>query len=181
MDRSDREAIDDLFDKVAEAERQGGERDSEAEAYIRTKINEKPAAPYYMGQAIVMLEESLKRSNDRIAQLEAELAKRPAGGFLSGIFRGGEAAVPPSTQRHAFDGGPSSHSPGQGGGFLGSAAGTGLAMVGGAMLGYGLASGFGNEADAAAQDGATGETGADQAADGGGDAGGDLGDLDLGL
>lgn len=177
MDRTDREAIDELFEKVAEAERQGGERDAEAEAYIRTKVNEQPAAPYYMGQAIVMMEESLKRSNDRVAQLEAELAKRPAGGFLSGIFGGGDAAVPPPNQRHAFDGDPSGGNSGRGGGFLGSAAGTGLAMVGGAMLGYGLASGFGSEAtaaDAAPQDGAS-----EGAGDGGSDAGGDLGDFDM--
>lgn len=177
MDKSDREAIDDLFDKVAKAERQGGDRDPEAEAHIRSKLDEHPAAPYYMGQAIVMLEEALGRSNDRIAQLEEELQKRPAGGFLSGIFGGGDSTVPPPTQRHAHDGRSPSDQVGRGGGFLGSAAGTGMAMIGGAMLGYGLASGFGNDAEAA-------EAGAEQRPaegtdDGGGDIGGGAGDFDM--
>src|SRR5690606_30890065 len=50
LTREDRTAIDGLFERLREAERRGGPRDAEAEAYIRSKIAAHPAAPYYLAQ-----------------------------------------------------------------------------------------------------------------------------------
>ncbi len=48
MDYNDRQAIEDLFGKLADVERQAAPRDDEAEAFIRDRIAAQPAAPYLM-------------------------------------------------------------------------------------------------------------------------------------
>jgi hypothetical protein len=101
MNTQERQVIDDLFDKLREAERQSGSREPEAEAHIRSRINAQPAAAYYMAQTIVMQEQALHHAEARIDELEREMASRPAGGgFLSSLFGGG----PPQPQ--APRGGP---------------------------------------------------------------------------
>lgn len=42
MDQRDRDAIDDLFDKIARVEAQSGPRDREAEAYIQSSPPSRP-------------------------------------------------------------------------------------------------------------------------------------------
>ena len=42
MDSQDRRAIEDLFARLADVERQGSPRDAEAEAFIRRRIGEQP-------------------------------------------------------------------------------------------------------------------------------------------
>lgn len=151
MDANDRKAIDELFDKVRQAETQGGPRDAEAEALIRDHLGRQPAAPYYMAQAIVVLESLLAQARDRQQELEAELARRPAGGgFLAGLFGGGQPA--PGQPR---PGAVSPHQPGPSGGpwqqaqagqqgsFLGGAMGTAMAIGGGMLIGSMLAGGIG--------------------------------------
>ena len=61
MDRNDRQAIEDLFDKLATVERQSPQRDAELEAFIRDKIARQPGAPYYMAQTIVVQERRSRR------------------------------------------------------------------------------------------------------------------------
>ena len=46
MDHQDRQAIEGLFSKLGEVERQAGPRDAEADALIRARITAQPAAPY---------------------------------------------------------------------------------------------------------------------------------------
>ena len=70
LTREDRNAIDGLFDRLTEAERRGGPRDAEAEAYIRSKIAAHPAAPYYLAQTVVVQQEALKEAERRIEALE---------------------------------------------------------------------------------------------------------------
>ena len=45
---ADRNAIDGLFDRLAEAERKSGPRDPEAETFIRQKMAAQPGSPYYL-------------------------------------------------------------------------------------------------------------------------------------
>jgi hypothetical protein len=108
MDQNDRRAIDDLFAKVQEAERQSPPRDAQAEAHIVDLLRRQPAAPYYLAQAVIVQEHALTALDQRVQELEAELARRPAavaaapaaqgGGFLGGLFgaqpRPAEAPMP---------------------------------------------------------------------------------------
>src|ERR671921_682498 len=92
MDHQDRQAIEQLFGKIAQVEGQAGAPDAQAAELIRPRIGQQPNAPYYMAQTIVVQEQALSAAHGRIQQLEQELASRPAGGgsFLSGLFGGGQ-------------------------------------------------------------------------------------------
>jgi hypothetical protein len=98
MDQRERQAIDGLFGKLRQLELQSPQRDGEADQHIRQQVASLPAAPYYMAQAILVQEQALAASQSRIQELERQLAERPAagnGGFLSGLFGGGQPAQPP--------------------------------------------------------------------------------------
>jgi len=99
MNDQDRQAIDGLFAKLAEAERQSGPRDPQAEGFIAERIAGQPAAPYLMAQTIVMQDYALQQAQARIEELErqAEEARqvqeaRPAGGggLFGGLFGSGQ-------------------------------------------------------------------------------------------
>jgi len=192
MNPQERQIIDDLFDKLRHVEQQSGPREPNAETHIRSRIERQPGAPYYMAQTIVMQEQALQTAQARIAELEDELARRPAGGgFLSGLFGGGSQPQPRPPQRPPDNmqgmappgGGFGSNitapgmaaQPGRGG-FLAGAAQTAMGVAGGVVLGslLGNALGGGGEAKAAQE---TQPTPAAQpaAASGDDDFGGDLG------
>jgi uncharacterized protein len=78
MDHQDRQAIEGLFDKLAEVERRSAPRDSEADAFISSRIAAQPGAPYFMAQTIVVQEQALDAAQTRITDLERQLASRPA-------------------------------------------------------------------------------------------------------
>jgi hypothetical protein len=95
MDSQERKIIDELFDKLAQAEQQAGPREPGADAHIRSRIEKQPGAPYLMAQTIVMQQQALEAAQARITALEDEVARRPAsGGFLSGLFGGGADRTP---------------------------------------------------------------------------------------
>lgn len=189
MDANDRQVIDELFDKVRQAEAQGGPRDAEAETLIRRHLETQPAAPYYMAQAIVVLESLLAQARDRQQELERELASRPAGGgFLAGLFGGGQPGPQPAARPAAVTG----HQPAPGGGpwqqaqaaqqgqggFMGGALGTAMAIGGGMLIGSMLAGGGAQAAEPGATDAgdpAAGDMMEDGAFDAGYDGGGDDG------
>jgi hypothetical protein len=148
MEHQDRQAIEGLFGKLAEVERRGGARDVEADDFIRSRIAAQPAAPYFMAQTIVVQEQALDAAQARIDELERQLASRPAGGggFLSGLFGGGQPAPRPQ----AVPGMPgmaapgmAGMAPGRGGGFLAGAAQTAMGVAGGVLLGNVIAGAFG--------------------------------------
>ena len=170
MDHQDRQAIEGLFSKLGEVERQAGPRDGEAEALIRARITAQPGAPYFMAQTIVIQEQALNAAQARIEELERALASRPAGGggLLSGLFGGGQPQRP-SEPRPGYPTGSAGNpamagtpwggagptagaQPGRGG-FLAGAAQTAMGVAGGMMIGSMLGSAFGgggaNAADAA--------------------------------
>jgi hypothetical protein len=167
MDHQDRQAIEQLFGKIAQVEGQAGAPDAQAAEFIRSQINRQPNAPYYMAQTIVVQEQALSAAHGRIQQLEQELASRPAGGggFLSGLFGGGQPRPQPqpSYQPQSMHGmlphgapGMGGMAPGmggmapRGGGFLAGAAQTAMGVAGGVMLGNMIAGAFsgGDEAKA---------------------------------
>ena len=199
MDHQDRQAIEQLFGKIAQVEGQAGAPDAQAADFIRAQIARQPNAPYYMAQTIVVQEQALSAAQGRIQQLEQELASRPArgGGFLSGLFGGGQARPQPqqSYQPQPMHGmrphmapgmggmapgmggmapGMGGMAPRGGGGFQAGAAQTAMGVAGGVLIGNMIADAFsgGDEAKAAA----AGQAEPQQAAaEDFGDAGGDFG------
>jgi len=182
MDHQDRQAIEQLFGKIAQVERQATPPDTQAAEFIRSQINQQPNAPYYMAQTIVVQEQALSAAQGRIQQLEQELASRPAGGggFLSGLFGGGQQR---SQSQQPYHQQPTHVAPGMmggmaqqrgGGGFLAGAAQTAMGVAGGVLLGNVIANAFsgGGEANAA---GAGQAEPQQAAAEDFGDAGGDFG------
>ncbi len=157
MDHQDRQAIEQLFGKIAQVESQSAPPDVQAAEFIRSQTARQPNAPYYMAQTIVVQEQALSAAQGRIQQLEQELASRPAdgGGFLSGLFGGGQPRPQPhqSYQPQPMHGMPPHMAPGMGGmapgrgggGFLAGAAQTAMGVAGGMMLGNMLAGAFGGD------------------------------------
>ncbi|WP_428032316.1 DUF2076 domain-containing protein [Ancylobacter sp.] len=102
MNDQDRQAIDGLFAKLAEAERQSGPRDADAEGFIAQRVGQQPAAPYLMAQTIVMQDYALQQAQARIEELERQAQEqaqqsagaRPAGGggLFGGLFGSSEPA-----------------------------------------------------------------------------------------
>lgn len=141
MNSEEQTLIDGLFSKLKSAETGSAPRDVEAEARIKEHLNQQPAAPYYMAQAILVqeaavnqLNQQVKERDEQIQRLQAELQQAktqgtsaPAqggGGFLSSIFGGGGNRPQPQAQpQQSFsqqpassgggwrDGGPSSPPP----------------------------------------------------------------------
>lgn len=99
MDTKDREAIEGLFSKLGEVERQAGARDADAEAFIGEQVARNPGAPYYMAQTIVMQElaignqqreiDDLKRQVETLKHDSEDREQQGDGGFLSRILGGG--------------------------------------------------------------------------------------------
>lgn len=146
MDTQERQIIEGLFTRLGEVERQSGERDAEAEAFIRSRVADQPNAPYYMAQTIIVQEQALANAQQRIEELERELASRPAGGFLGSLFGGGARVTRPQHRPAASAAAPTMHpmvpQAGRGGGFLAGAAQTAVSVAGGMLLGNMLASAF---------------------------------------
>ena len=104
MKSEEQTLIDGLFTRLQEAERQSAPRDAQAEAQINQFLVRQPAAPYYMAQAILIQEAAIKRLDQRIKELEAQVAQaqenRPSsGGFLAGLFGGGQCEAAPQPQQ----------------------------------------------------------------------------------
>ncbi|UCJ16033.1 DUF2076 domain-containing protein [Pseudomonas sp. MM211] len=96
MNSEEQTLIDGLFSRLQEAEHQGGLRDTEAEAQIKGHLARQPAAAYYMAQAILIQEAAIKRLDQRVRELEAQAAEQQrqrsgSGGFLAGLFGGGQS------------------------------------------------------------------------------------------
>lgn len=111
MNSEEQTLIDGLFTRLQEAERQTAPRDAQAEAQINQHLVRQPAAPYYMAQAMLIQEAAIKRLDQRVKELEAQVASlqqnRPSsGGFLAGLFGGGqrEAAAQPQQAQQRPDG-----------------------------------------------------------------------------
>lgn len=191
MDQNESRMIAGLFGKLRQAEQAAGPRDAEAEQLIGESVARQPAAPYYMAQVILVQEQALEGAQARIQQLESELASRPAGGggFLSGLFGGGQTASrpqqPPAAQAHPAQqargpfgqtqtGSPWGGRPAGGGGFLAGAAQTAMGVAGGMLLGNMIAGMFAGDAQAAEP--APEEPAPAEEDFGAGDFGGDMGD-----
>ena len=152
MDSRDRDAIEQLFERIARVEQKSGPRDRAAEALIQSQIAVQPSAPYYMAQTILVQEDALRAAQERIAELERLTAGEPdGGGVLGGIFGGVRPMGRGAGQRPRLD--PWAEPRGMGGGgFLAGAAQTALGVTGGVLLGNLLADWFAPDQAAAAEE-----------------------------
>jgi uncharacterized protein len=156
MANHDRQIIQSLFARLSDVEKQAPPRDADAEAFIKERVGQQPAAPYFMAQTIVMQEYALQQAQQRIETLERQAQERPTGygGLFGNLFGGGRSgsrAMQPAT--------PISQPPGGavggqlnrgGGGFMAGAAQTAMGVAGGVLLGNAIGGMFGsNEATAA--------------------------------
>jgi hypothetical protein len=184
MDQQDRQAIENLFARLRDVERQGAPRDPQAEAFIRQAEARQPAASYYMAQTIIMQDLALQEAQRRIEELERG-SQRQGGGVFSGLFGGGaqsarRSGVVPSVPREAAstfdrnlgDRNLGDRNPGQrgGGGFLAGAAQTAMGVAGGVLLGNMIGNMFGGHDTAAAD--SSEHAAEDTTADASGDEGG---------
>ena len=97
MTPQERELITTLLARLKNA---GGQpKDPEADALIRQAIAEQPDAPYYLVQTVLIQDLSLNTAQNRIADLEKQLAdaqqaaKPTATSFLGGLF-GSRSSAP---------------------------------------------------------------------------------------
>ncbi|SAI74868.1 Uncharacterized protein conserved in bacteria (DUF2076) [Bordetella ansorpii] len=179
MNQQDRDAIESIFTRLQEVERQGAPRDGEAERYIGDRLAAQPGSAYYLAQTVMVQEQALKAAQQRIAQLEGAQQGQPQGqggdsargfaplGGAQGFGRnvgalGERGGATPGT---GFGGAPGAAAPaapasglsagfgrsaGGGGGFLAGAMQTAVGVAGGMMLGSLLGGMFGgNDAHAA--------------------------------
>lgn len=146
LNQQERDAIDDLFDRIEAAARKSPPREPEAEALIQQRLRDYPPSPYYMAQTILVQEQALRAARERIEELEA--GQQSSGGFLGGLFGGDEPAQPRRRARGPWDRAGGDVARGQGGGFLAGAAQTALGVTGGLLLGSAIAGMLGGDAQA---------------------------------
>lgn len=180
LNQQERDAIDDLFDRIEAAARKSPPREAEAEALIQQRLRDYPPSPYYMAQTILVQEQALRTARERIEELEAK--QQPSGGFLGGLFGGDEPARPARRARGPWDqGGDRDIGRGQGGGFLAGAAQTAMGVTGGLLLGSAIAGMLGGDAHASEyQADQPQEPAVDDTDDGDSDYGGDDDGFDIG-
>ncbi len=138
MDGNDRQIIDGLFDRLRQVEAQAPPRDAEAEAHIRRRLEELPAAPYYLAQTVLVQEQALAAAQERVRQLEAEPARRPSGGGFLDSFLGPARPVRGSRLPQTA---PATATPPRGG-FMGGAMQTALGVAGGILAAQAISSAF---------------------------------------
>src|SRR6185436_3839277 len=112
MTPQERDLITTLLDRLKGTASAGQQKDPEADALIRQTMRELPDAPYYLVQTVVIQDLSLHQAQNRIAELEQQLAdasaqKSSGTSFLGGLFGGRDAPPPPPPTQ----GGPWSRGP----------------------------------------------------------------------
>src|SRR5204863_4731534 len=76
----------------------GQQKDPEADALIRQAMVEQPDAPYYLVQTVLIQDLSLHQAQNRIAELERQVADAQAKptSFLGNLFGSRDPAPPPT-------------------------------------------------------------------------------------
>lgn len=170
MEPQERDLITTLLDRLKSAGTQP--KDPEADQLIHQAMTQMPDAPYYLVQTVLIQDISLQHAQNRIADLERQVAALPppqSTSFLGGLLGRGQqqASVPPSgpwtrapqapppqyaQQPQYAQPQPQYAQQQQGGGmfggggnsFLKSAAATAAGVAGGALLFQGISSLFGH-------------------------------------
>jgi uncharacterized protein len=149
MNSQDRQAIERLFARLEEVERQSAPRDPEAERYIEQRMARQPGSAYYMAQSIVALEQALNNANQRLEEAERDASR---GSMMPKRFDRYEDEDQEALSRgrgSVPNIGPSGgyrpqQAEGAGTGFLAGAFQTALGVSGGLLLGNAIGSIFGS-------------------------------------
>jgi hypothetical protein len=105
MEPQERDLITTLLTRLQSAA--GQPKDAEADTMIRQAMTQMPDAPYYLVQTVLIQDLSLHNAQNRIAELEKQVASLPAPqqqptSFLGGLFGRSQspapAGAPPSGQ-----------------------------------------------------------------------------------
>lgn len=151
MQPQEQQLIDGLFSRLKQAETQSAPRDTAAEQHIAQRLQAQPAAPYYMAQTLLIQEAALKRLNEHVLALEADIAQLKngrtppsSGSFLAGLFGGGRSTQQPAAAApvNGSTNAPTTPAAQPGSGFLASALQTATGVAGGVVLGNMLTSLF---------------------------------------
>src|SRR5271170_8381667 len=100
MEPQERDLITTLLTRLQSAS--GQPKDPEADTLIRQAMTQMPDAPYYLVQTVLIQDLSLHNAQNRIAELERQLASLPAPqqqptSFLGGLLgRSQPQQAPPS-------------------------------------------------------------------------------------
>jgi uncharacterized protein len=142
MTPQERDLITTLLDRLKSAATQ--QKDPDADALIRQAVAQQPDMPYYLVQTVLIQDLSLHNAQDRIADLERQLAEAKqgsgSGSFLGKLFGSSQSAPPPAPTAGPWTRGPQVAQPGGGYGQGGYAPqGGGYAPQGG---GYAPQSGY---------------------------------------
>ena len=111
MTPQEKELLTTLLDRVKNAPRQ--DKDPEADALIRQAMAAQPDLPYYLTQTVLIQDLSLHQAQQRIADIEKQLAdaqqaaKPSVGSFLGGLF----GSRPPTQATGPAQAGPWTRSP----------------------------------------------------------------------
>jgi hypothetical protein len=111
MNPQEKELLTTLLDRLKNAPRQ--DKDPEADALIRQAMAAQPDLPYYLTQTVLIQDLSLHQAQQRIADLEKQLAdsqqaaKPTVGSFLGGLF----GSRPPAQASGPAQAGPWTRSP----------------------------------------------------------------------
>jgi uncharacterized protein len=159
MNPQEKELLTTLLDRVKNAPRQ--DKDPEADALIRQTMAAQPDLPYYLTQTVLIQDLSLHQAQQRIADLEKQLAdaqqaaKPSVGSFLGGLFgsrppaqAGGPAQTGPWTRSPQVPPAPPAQPYGQPG--YAPQPGYGQQSPGGGFMGGGMGGGGGFLRSAAA-------------------------------
>ena len=97
MTPQEREVISGIFDRLKQGA--GTPREPEAERFIADLISRQPYAPYVMAQSLYVQEQAMTNMQQQMERMQAELREAQAkaqgsGGFLSGLFGGGQQPAP---------------------------------------------------------------------------------------
>jgi hypothetical protein len=90
MNNEDRIAIEGVFSRLQEVERQGGPREPEADQFISARMAAQPGAAYYLAQTVLVQEQALKAAQQKITELEQRVAApapAPQEGFAANAAR----------------------------------------------------------------------------------------------
>src|ERR1700722_1490036 len=96
MSPQERDLIPTWLDRLKSAATQP--KDPEADVLIRQAVAQQPDMPYYLVQTVVIQDLSLHSAQDRITELERQLAEAKqgsGGGFLGKLFGSSQPAAPP--------------------------------------------------------------------------------------
>jgi hypothetical protein len=111
MTPQERDMITTLLERLKDTARSGQPKDPEADGLIRQSMRDTPDAPYYLVQTVLIQDLSLHQAQNRIAELEQQLAdasaqKSSGTSFLGGLFGGRESSSPPPAQSGPWSRGP---------------------------------------------------------------------------